>query len=174
MTYQAPTSSTTLATPLSITFAFPVAVSAPSTGTILSWSSVQNAYGTSGISVSSGALVLPAGYWYYIEGTASTQSATFDSNDYLSYKWRNDTTATYIGSLGRVAYNATSSAALPHSYDERAVTMLYAGVQTSITMRCQTNSGCAWANYQNAGGEPQIVYAGFGRALVIKLDGPVP
>ena len=174
MTYQAPTSSTTLATPISITFAYPVAVSAPTSATILSWASVQNAYGTSGISVSSGALVLPAGYWYYIEGTASTQSTTFDANHYLSYKWRNDTLGAYVGSLGRVAYNATSSGALPHSYDERAVTMFYAGVQTSITLRCQTNSGCAWANYQNSAGEPQIIYAGFGRALIIKLSGPVP
>lgn len=174
MTYQRVNSSPTFAAPEAVAFAFPTAISSPTTGTTLSWSSVTNVYGTSGITLSSGALVLPAGYWYYLEGTSQAISGTFDSNDFLSYKWRNDTAATYSGSLGRVAFNATSSDALLHSYDERAVTLIYASTQTTFSLRCQTNSGCSWANYQNPAGEPQIVAAGFGRALIIKLSGPVP
>jgi hypothetical protein len=174
MTYQRPESSSTFAAPEAIDFAFPNAVSAPSTNTELSWASRLGVFGTSGIVITSNRLVLPAGYWYYLEGTAQALSSTYDSNDYLSYRWYNHTTAAYAGAQGRVAFNATSSDALLHSYDERAVCMLYAAVDTTVSLRCLVNSGCTWANYQNTGGEPQVIYAGNGRGLIIKLDGPAP
>lgn len=174
MTYQSPASSSTFAAPEAIDFAFPSAITAPSTGTELIWASVLGVHGTSGVNVVSGQLVLPAGYWYYLEGTAQALSSTFDSNDYLSYRWYNNTTASPIGAQGRVAFNTTSSDALLHSYDERAVAMIYAGVDTTISLRCLVNSGVTRANYQNTGLEPQIIYAGNGRGLIIKLDGPAP
>lgn len=174
MTYQRANSSPAFAAPEAVAFAFPAPVSSPTTGTTLAWTSVTNVYQTSGVTVSSGALVLPAGSWYYLEGTAQAISGTYDTNDFLSYRWRNDTAGAYSGSLGRVAFNATSSDALLHSYDERAVTLIYASTQLTVSLRCQTNSGCTWANYQNAAGESQIVATGFGRALIIKLSGAAP
>lgn len=144
----------------------------PTTNTILSFStSFQSWSGTPGISIDSGGIRLTAGSWYLLEGTAQGLSATFDSNDYLMYRWYDQTAAAYIGARGRVAFNATSSDALLHSYDERAVVLYYATADVTLTLRCLVNSGCTRANTT---ADAQYVYAGLGRALVVRLDGPAP
>lgn len=145
---------------------------APTTNTILSFSTTfQSWSGSPGISISGGGIQLSAGSWYLLEGTAQALSGTFDSNDQLKYQWYDESAAAYIGSRARVAFNLTSSDALLESYDERAIVFYYAATSVVLTLRCLLNSGCSRANTT---ADAQYIYAGLGRALVVRLDGPAP
>jgi hypothetical protein len=161
----------TLAEPVGLAMVNAQEVISPTTNTILSFSGFQTWSGSPGISISGGGILLTAGSWYLLEGTAQALSATFDTNDFLSYRWYDNSAAAYIGSLGRVAFNLTSSDALLASYDERAVVLYYAAASVVLTLRCVTNSGVTRANTT---ADAQNIYAGLGRALVVRLDGPAP
>lgn len=172
MTYQSsPPSTSGLAAPRGLMFLYPNSIASPSVNAVLPWGSKQSLVGTlsEDSTLSGGKVTLPAGYWYFVDGSAQAISGTFDANDQLQYQWHNETA--YIGTRGRVAFNGTSSFALLSSYDERALALVYAASALTLSLRVLVNSGITGAN---SIAETQYTFAGFGRGIIYQLEGAAP
>lgn len=150
---------------------YPNAIANPGAGAVLPWGSKVSVLGTlsADSTLASGKVTLPAGYWYLLDGAAQALSATYDTNDQLQYRWHDETS--YIGTRGRVAFNATSSNALLSSYDERALALVYAAAPLTVSLRVLLNSGINNANNTT---DAQAPYAGNGRAVILQLSGAAP
>jgi hypothetical protein len=154
MTYQSQAAGGfALAPALGVMFLYPTAKSNPGVGAVLPWGTKVSVLGTlsADSTIASGKVTLPAGYWYMLDGTAQALSATFDANDQLQYQWHDETS--YIGTRGRVAFNATSSDNLLSS------------------LRVLVNSGINNANNLT---DAQAPYAGNGRGVIMQLSGAAP
>lgn len=172
MTYQSQAAGGfAIAPPNGLMFVYPSATGAPSPGGVLPWSTKVSLVGTlaTDTTVTGGKLTLPAGYWYLLDGSAQALSATYDTNDFLMYQWHNE--SAYIGTRGRVAFNATSGDALLNSYDERALALVYAASALTVSLRVYAASG---VTATNSTGDAQFAYAGFGRGVIMQLSGAAP
>ena len=172
MTYQSQAAGGfALAPALGVMFLYPNAIANPGVGAVLPWGSKVSVLGTlsADSTIASGKVTLPAGYWYMLDGAAQALSATYDANDQLQYQWHNETA--YIGTRGRVAFNATSSDNLLSSYDERAIALVYAASPLTISLRVLVNSGINNANNLT---DAQAPYAGNGRGVIMQLSGSAP
>lgn len=160
-----------LAPALGVMFLYPNAIASPAAGVVLPWGSKISVLGTlsADSTLASGKVTLPAGYWYLLDGGAQALSSTYDANDQLQYQWHNETA--YIGTRGRVAFNATSSDNLTSSYDERAIALVYAPTALTVSLRVLVNSGINNANNLT---DAQASYAGNGRGVIMQLSGAAP
>lgn len=137
-------------------------------GAIVSAASITAPLGTA-LSLSSGAIVLPAGYWYYLEGTAQAQvpSGTLSVGDYVDMQWHDGTA--YVGSVGRTSTFARVDGGT-QARDEKALALIDA-TASSVTVTFRILTAAGQVTTVNATGTHQE-YAGRTRAMIIQLEAP--
>lgn len=169
MTYQTQSSLTSvqaaIASPASINFVtFSHNVSA-TIGTTISAASISATLG-SALTLSSGSVVLPSGYWYYIEAAVQAQVPVGDTSvsDFLDIQWHDG--ASYVGSIGRTCPYDRADAATA-ARDEKALALIDAtSASVSVALRVVGVGGLV--TVVNSTGT-HYQYAGGSRAMIIQL-----
>jgi len=120
--------------------------------------------------LSSGNIVLPVGYWYYLESACQvyvpTGSVTKDH--WVDIQWHDG--SSYVGSIGRTSgYNLIDNGTIGR--DEKAFVLVDA-TSASVTLSLQIvaygSTGLGQINYTSG----HYIYAGLGRAIIIGLEAP--
>ena len=124
------------------------------------------------VSVSADVFTIPQGYKAVLLHGLYMEPDNVGSNLVIQTRWYSENASAYIG----CATNATAltSGGTTLIRAPCAIAMIDASnesVNVTLTLRCLVNSGCTRANSTADG---QYVYAGLGRALVVRLDGPAP
>lgn len=171
MTYQTALSRTLYASPRGMCLATQTLNQTPSTGGVISFSGTIAMKGTlhNDISFSSGSIVLPSGYWYYLD--ASTEFhlvTTYNVTAYAKTQWYNGSTA--IGTEGLNGMQFAGKDAALFTGDEKCIVLVDA-TAGSVTVSLKTNSFSVFTGINNTT-EGQHVYAGQGRALIMQLEAP--
>lgn len=131
------------------------------------FASVQHVKG-SFVTISSGRIVLPSGGIYYLEGTSQAMiSGSGATSNFLKYQWHDGTN--YLGNEARVGFYYYTGQVL-ETGDEKCIALIdtTAG-SVSLTLRVTDIGGSV---YKANGTDAHHVYAGYGRALVMKLEAP--
>lgn len=170
MTYQPQNSVKTaaIASPKSINFA---TFSANVSATIANPVPVASISATLGsaLPLSSGSIVLPSGYWYYIEASVQAQVPVGNTSvsDFVDIQWHDG--AAYIGSIGRTCPYDSADAAIA-ARDEKALALIDAtSASVSVTLRVVGKGGLV-TTVNSTGTHSQ--YAGYSRAMIIQLEAP--
>jgi hypothetical protein len=122
----------------------------------------------SSLSFSSGVITLPAGYYYFLEGSTQTynSSSLNTTATYCEYQWHDGTTGQ--GTHGRTAMNPYTDQQLT-GRDEKALVLVDA-TAGAVSYSLQVTS----VNRVDASGLNSTVlhyiYAGMGRAIIWRLD----
>lgn len=167
MTYQPATASDFLSRVEGLAFCEPTLNTLISIGTDIPFSSVNHIKGNF-LTISSGAIVLPSGGVYYVEGTSQAMTnAGVTNSDFLKYQWHDG--AGFIGNEARLGFYYYSGQML-ETGDEKCIALIdtTAG-SVSLTLRV---TGIGGNVYKANGTDAHHVYAGYGRALVMKLEAP--
>jgi hypothetical protein len=157
-----------IASPKSINFVtFSHNVSA-TLGASISASSTSATLGAS-LTLSGGSVVLPSGYWYYIEGAVQAQvpAGNTSVSDFVDVQWYNG--SAYVGSIGRTCpYDAADAGTIAR--DEKALALIDAtSAPVSVTLRVVGVGGLV--TVVNSTGT-HYQYAGYSRAMIIQLEAP--
>lgn len=157
-----------IASPKSINFVtFSTNVSA-TTGASISASSISATLGEA-LTLSGGSIVLPSGYWYYIEGAVQAQVPAGDTSvsDFVDVQWHDG--SVYVGSIGRTCpYDAADAGTIAR--DEKALVLIDAtSASVSVTLRVVGVGGLV--TVVNSTGT-HYQYAGGSRAMIIQLEAP--
>lgn len=139
-----------------------------SVGRVIGPNSVATEYGTAFATISSGSLVLEAGFVYYLEASIQTADNTLPPNptDYVEIQWYD---SGYVGRKGRsyqtgplVGDNTLTVT------DEKAIALIDTtqGAK-SVSLRVVSYSNIP---YINSFAHSTYAYAGFSRATLIKLS----
>lgn len=168
MTYQPEIQGQALADVNGFAFLLPSHNTSPAVGSVIPWNSVNYEKGSGFASLSSGAVTLAAGYWYYIEATAQAHSegsisATVPQG--AKYQWHES--ASPVGSYGRVASYKVDAYSTEVG-DEKAIHLVDAtSGAVTLDLRVIATFGAALIamNYDSV----HNIYGGYGRAVVVQL-----
>lgn len=173
MSYQQELTRSFLASPVGMCLATQTLNQTPSVGGTISFNGFLEMSGTLhlDLSLSSGSLVLPQGYWYYIE--ASVQfliTGTLPGNFPSAYaKVSLYEGASKVGTQGHNAMQQSGKDSALFSADEKSIALVDAtSAQKTITLKLDD---IYIFNSVNNTTDPQYVYGGQGRALVVQLEG---
>lgn len=138
-----------------------------SVGTDIPFASVQHVKG-SFVTITSGAIVLPQGGVYYLEGTSQAMiSSSGSASNFLKYQWHDGTG--FVGNEARVGFYYYTGQVL-ETGDEKCIALIdTTGGDVSLTLRVTALGGSV---YKANGTDAHQVYAGYGRALVMQLEAP--
>lgn len=123
------------------------------------------------LTLSNGGLVLPSGFFYYLEGATQFYMSTYPptSATYVRTQWR--TSSGYVGSIGEARpQNVDPPDTALTAGDEKALVLIDA-TQASVTvwLYCKEASNVGSLNDIS---HSTYVYTGLGRATVLQLSPP--
>jgi hypothetical protein len=123
------------------------------------------------LTISNGGLVLPSGFFYYLEGATQFYMSTYPptSATYVRAQWR--TASSYIGSVGEARpQNIDPPDTALTAGDEKALALIDA-TQGSVTVWLYCKEASNVGNL-NSTAHITYVYTGLGRATVLQLSPP--
>lgn len=171
MTYQKSISRTLYANPRGVCLATQSLNQTPSVGMTIAFAGSIAMKGTlhNDISFSSGSIVLPSGYWYYVDASTEFHCVTtYDPTAYAKTQWYQGGSAIGTEGVNGMQYAAKDAALF--SADEKCLALIDA-TGGSVTLTLKLNSFSIFTGI-NSTTESQYVYAGQGRAIIMQLEAP--
>lgn len=123
----------------------------------------------SNITISSGQITLPSGYYYYLEGTIQTYFTTgtdTSGNAATVFAWYDVSTGLPVGSRGRNGRQLSGSDTSLTAADEKAIYLCDA-TAGAVTLEIRVISTTIF-DYANSL-DSQYLYAGLGRTILVQL-----
>lgn len=140
-------------------------------GTTIIFDAVDHAQGASFLTLSNGAMVLPAGSWYYIEASAQLtipESTTF-TTWWIKTQLKDNGVAVSNESLNAMHYRSDE---VLESRDEKCIALIDATLGDKTIDFILTGVNGSTVAINNTTQTTSWRYAGFGRALVMQLEAP--
>jgi hypothetical protein len=122
----------------------------------------------SNITISSGQITLPSGYYYYLEGTIQTYFTGSDPSQLAEayFSWYDVGTGLAVGSQGRNGRDFAGSDASLTAADEKAIYLCDA-TAGAVTLEMKVISTSIFDEANSLA--TQYVYAGLGRTVLVQL-----
>ena len=122
----------------------------------------------SDITISSGQITLPSGYYYYLEGTIQTYFTGSDNlqQAYTVFSWYDVSSGLAVGSKGRNGRDFSGSDSSLTAADEKAIYLCDA-TAGAVTLEMKVVSNNIF-NVINSTAS-QYIYAGLGRTVLVQL-----
>jgi hypothetical protein len=142
-----------------------------SVGSTIKFGAVDHAQGATFLTLSSGSLVLPVGFWYYIEATAQmdiNQATTFSTQN---IKTQLKESGVAVSNEAMVVMYRKSDEIL-ESRDEKCIALINATASAKTIDFILTGVNGSTVGVNDTTRTSNWQYAGFGRALVMQLEAP--
>lgn len=118
------------------------------------------------LSFSSGVITLPAGYWYFLEGSTQAYDTNFSSSMFCQYRWH--VGASGQGTHGRVVHPPAADGQLS-GRDEKAFLFIDATAgAVSVSLRVTGKTSVDTNGLNSTASQSNL--AGMGRAIIWRLD----
>jgi hypothetical protein len=174
MSYQQTVSQSLLSSPKGICLATQALNQTPSVGAVIAFNGLTQIEGSlyNDVSLSSGSLVLPIGYWYYVDASVEFHLVgTLPANYQQAYAKTSLYEGTQrVSTQGHNAMQQSGKDSALFSADEKSLALIDA-TASAVTLTMKLDDVYLF-NAINNTTDAQYVYAGQGRALIIQLEAP--